>query len=156
MQRSRSSSTVGGLPRRSRGFTLIESMLVVGIAGVLSSIAYPSLEGHVLRARRTDALVVLMQAQLGQERFRANSTRYGNAAEIGLRSSSPAGYYNVEVRGNDAETFDVLASAVGQQTRDTACRHMRVALGTGGLAYASGPDTSTANAAPANRKCWNQ
>ena len=47
-----------------RGFTLVESMVVVGIAAVLATIAYPTLEGHVLRARRADALVALMNAQL--------------------------------------------------------------------------------------------
>ncbi|MEO7056219.1 MAG: type IV pilin protein, partial [Caldimonas sp.] len=70
--------------RLTRGFTLIETMVTVGIAGVLSSIAYPPLEGHVLRARRTDALVTLMQAQLAQERYRAEHRSYGSLAETGV------------------------------------------------------------------------
>ena len=45
--------------RRARGFTLIESMVALAVTGVLSSIAYPSVEAQVLRARRTDALDLL-------------------------------------------------------------------------------------------------
>lgn len=142
--------------RHARGFTLIETMVAVGIAGVLSSVAYPSFEGHVLRARRTDALVTLMTAQLAQERHRANNTRYGSLAEAGLRGTSSAGYYTLQVISNSADGYDLLASASGAQARDAACRHLRLASLGNGLVHASGADVSTANAAPVNRKCWNQ
>lgn len=143
-------------PYRLRGFTLIESMVALGIAAVLSSIAYPSLEGHVLRARRTDALVALMNAQLAQERYRSNNNSYGTQAETGLRASSASGYYTVQVTSNSADAFEVLASATARQVRDTHCRHLRlVSVGTA-VTYASGPDAATSNPAEVNRKCWNQ
>ncbi len=141
---------------RLRGFTLIESMVAVGIAAVLSSVAYPSLEGHVLRARRTDALVALMNAQLAQERYRSNNNSYGTLAETGLRAASASGYYTVQVTSNSADGFEVLASATARQVRDTHCRHLRlVSVGTA-VTYASGPDAATSNPAEVNRKCWNQ
>ena len=142
--------------RRNTGFTLIETMVTVGIAGVLSSIAYPSLEGQVMRARRTDALVALMQAQLAQERFRANNASYGSLADAGVRPTSPAGHYRIAVVSSDAAGFELLASAVAGQARDTRCRHLRLALADATLTYALGSDATTANGVEVNRACWSR
>jgi type IV pilus assembly protein PilE len=141
---------------RLRGFTLVESMVAVGIAAVLSSIAYPSLEGHVLRARRTDALAALMNAQLAQERYRSNHNSYGSLADTGVRASSASGYYAVQVTSNSRDGFEVLASATARQARDTSCRHLRLVSLGGAVSFASGPDSATSNPAEVNRKCWNQ
>ena len=142
--------------RRNTGFTLIETMVTVGIAGVLSSIAYPSLEGQVMRARRTDALVALMQAQLAQERFRANNASYGSLADAGVRPTSPAGHYRIAVVSSDAAGFELLASAVAGQARDTRCRHLRLALADATLTYPLGSDATTANGVEVNRACWSR
>jgi len=142
--------------RRSAGFTLIETMIAVGIAGVVSGIAYPSLEAQVLRARRTDALVALLQAQLAQERFRANNASYGSLAEVGVRPTSPSGHYQVAVVSSDAAGFELLASAVASQARDTRCRHLRLAFADATLTYASGSDANTTNGTAANRACWSR
>lgn len=142
--------------RRAAGFTLIETMVTIGIAGVLSSVAYPSLEGQVMRARRTDALVALMQAQLAQERFRANNASYGSLVEAGVRATSPSGHYRIDVVSSSAAGFELLASAVAGQTRDARCRHLRLALVDAALTYASGSDATTSNPADVNRACWSR
>lgn len=141
--------------RSSAGFTLIETMVAVTITGILSSLAYPSLDGHVLRARRGDALVSIMQTQLAEERWRANSNRYGSLAEIGATPTSLSGHYAMAV-AYTANDYTVQAVAAGGQSRDAGCRHMSLTVSGGNLGYASGPEASVANAAAQNRRCWSQ
>ena len=142
--------------RSERGFTLIEGLVGVAIAGVLSSIAYPSVEAQVQRARRADALVALLQAQLAEERHRANNAGYATLAELGLRDTSPAGHYRIQAAANDSGGYDLVATALAAQARDARCRVLRLSLADGALVQASGSDATAANGADANRACWNR
>jgi type IV pilus assembly protein PilE len=140
---------------RHRGFTLIELMIAVSVAGILSSIALPSFEGALQRSRRADVLVSMMQIQMAQERYRSNATTYGSLADIGMPTLSPAKHYALQAGATGTDAYDALATASGTQARDTACRYMKLSAVGGNLSYASGPDASLANAAAANRACWN-
>ncbi|HEY2561826.1 MAG TPA: type IV pilin protein [Caldimonas sp.] len=143
-------------PRSAGGFTLIETMVALVVAGVLSSIAYPGVEAQVQRARRTDALVALMQAQLAEERYRANNAGYASLADLGLRDTSSAGHYRLQAAPNASGGYELVAGATAMQARDARCRYLRLSLADGALVYASGNDATTANGADANRACWNR
>ena len=151
-----SRSAAASVSRAERGFTLIEGLVGVAIAGVLSSIAYPSVEAHVQRARRSDALVALLGAQLAEERHRANNAGYASLAELGLRDTSPAGHYRLQASANASGGYDLVATAVAAQARDARCRVLRLSLADGALVQASGSDATTANASDANRVCWSR
>ena len=142
--------------QRHRGFTLIESLIAVSITGVLSSIVYPSFTGHLQRAKRADALVSLMQAQLAEERYRAGHASYGGLSDIGVAGTSVSGYYSLQVAASSADGYQLVATAIGMQARDATCRTMRLAVDGADLVYASGPDAVTSNADEVNRRCWNR
>jgi type IV pilus assembly protein PilE len=60
---------------KSRGFTLLELMIVIAIIAILASIAYPSYIQYIERARRNDAKAVLLEAaQYMERRFTENRT----------------------------------------------------------------------------------
>ena len=139
----------------ARGFTLIELMIVVAIAGVLTSIAMPSFEAPLHKARRSDVLVATMQVQAAQERLRSNVARYGSLAELGMTPVTANGHYRLALDEATPDGYVLLATATGAQARDAACRHMKLTSNQLNLAHASGPDASVTNADDANRKCWN-
>ena len=140
--------------RAMGGFTLIEMLVVVSMAGTLTSVALPSFEGLLQRARRSDVLITMMQVQAAQERWRSNGASYGSLADIGSSSVSAAGHYRLRALSADEDGYEVVATATGAQARDATCRNMSVRVVGANLVYASGPDASVANPAALNRKCW--
>jgi type IV pilus assembly protein PilE len=137
------------------GFTLIELLTVVAMVATLAAVALPGFEGQLQRARRADALVAMVHVQVAQERWRGNGARYGSLAEIGSPALSASGHYQLAVRASHADGYDLLASAIGSQARDTRCRHLALVVDGANVAYASGSDVSVGNPAPVNRACWN-
>lgn len=129
--------------------------MVVGLAAVLASLALPSYERHVHRARRADALVASLQVQAAQERFRSTATRYGALHELGISGLSSQGHYRLDMPANDATGFELLASATGAQAKDKSCRYMRLRSRWLTLEHASGPDPGVGNSPDVNRHCWN-
>ena len=60
----------------SRGFTLIELMMVVVIVGALAALAYPSYAEHLAQSRRVAMTAVLAQGQQWLERFYTENFSY--------------------------------------------------------------------------------
>ncbi len=141
--------------RAARGFTLIEVLTVLGIAGVLSSIAWPSFQGSLQKARRTDAILSMAQLQIAQERWYANRGRYGSLAELRLPAQSSAGHYRIEIASADEQGYVAVAQASGAQAGDAACRQLQLRVAGGATTYGSGADGMLGNDAAANRRCWN-
>lgn len=62
----------------SRGFTLIELMIVVVVVAILAVIAYPSYQDHLRKSRRAEGKSALLKAAQVLERFYTDRQNYGN------------------------------------------------------------------------------
>jgi type IV pilus assembly protein PilE len=117
---------------RASGFTLIELMIVVAIVAILAAIAYPSYLDSIRAARRADAVDALLTLQNLQEKFRANNTTYGAAADIGIAadgtSTSTDGFYTLALAGVSPVAYSLTATATGSQAADTRCATMTLAI----------------------------
>ncbi len=114
----------------TRGFTLIELMIVIVIIGILFAIALPSYQASVLRGHRADAQGILMDISAREERFMAQNNTYTTdiSAATGLNmgtTTSNNGYYNLSVAacggGSIATCYLLTATATGGQATDTDC-----------------------------------
>jgi len=60
----------------TRGYTLVELMVVIAIIGIVSAIAYPSYQGYVSDTYRTQAIGDLKVCAMGMERYYSNDFTY--------------------------------------------------------------------------------
>ena len=137
-----------GLPAglRARGFTLLELMIAVAVAGVLAALAGPGLMEPIRKARRLDAVEALVQVQLAQERWRAQCPCY--AASLGATASgcpasacaadsglplpalSRGGHYTLALSDASPTGYTLTASAVSgrSQAADGDCARLVVSV----------------------------
>jgi type IV pilus assembly protein PilE len=104
------------------GFTLIELLIVIAIIGILGSIAYPSFQSHMIKARRGDAQTELVKAQLKQTSLHILNPSYtSNLASVGLPTSTD--YYDFRIYSVSAITYSLEAKAIStaSQNNDTGC-----------------------------------
>lgn len=107
--------------RKSRGFTLIELMIVVAIVGILAAIAYPSYQGHLRKGHRADAQAYLMDLAQRQQQYITDNRAYaGDANSLSAPvPNSVAGFYTVQITtGATPPTFAITATAIGTQVPD--------------------------------------
>lgn len=141
--------------RRNAGFTLIETVIATSVAGVLASVAYPSVATALQKVRRSEALVAMMQLQQAEERWRSVSAHYATLADLGLPALATGGHYKLTVSDATGTGYVAVAQAQGAQSGDRQCRYMKLAIDAGNPVYRSGETEATANGTAANRQCWN-
>jgi type IV pilus assembly protein PilE len=127
--------------RSSRGFTLIELMIVVAVVALLTTIALPSYQRYVQKSRRTDAKNAVLDLASREERFFSVNNTYTNSAPAlgyGAASAFPLAvnasgqsYYSLSVPSVTAASgsgatavaaaFTALATPTGSQTADSTC-----------------------------------
>jgi len=125
---------------RTRGFSLIETLMGAALVALLAAMGYPSYAEQVQLARRADAWDALARLALAQERHRSRNTTFaGDLDALGQPPHSPAQHYRVRVSTADAEGYVLEAwpSPGSSQAGDLRCQRLRVTVQRGVLQHAS-------------------
>ncbi len=91
---------------RSKGFTLIELMIVVAIVGILLAIAVPSYREYVRRGAVEEALANMSSGRVGLEQFFLDNRTYEDApcpastARFTIACVSDATSYTITATGS--------------------------------------------------------
>ncbi|SDT92486.1 type IV pilus assembly protein PilE [Halopseudomonas salegens] len=117
--------------QRSRGFTLIEVMIVVVIVGILAAVAYPSYTRYMQSTRAEEAKAMIMDYVSALEGFRAKNFAYpadNNAAKTLAPELYTSDFYTPNYTRNSQHDFTITAAPKGMMS---GCQSMQYSSGDG-------------------------
>ncbi|MGC1547763.1 MAG: type IV pilin protein [Rhodanobacter sp.] len=117
---------------RSRGFSLIELLIVVAIVAILAAFAAASYQRYSYRSRRVDAQQILMNIAIAEERYYSTGNQYTfSPTAIGYASPlyTPNNDYSVTIgpaaASTSAQAYVATATPIGTQAGDV-CKALSI------------------------------
>jgi type IV pilus assembly protein PilE len=98
---------------KSRGFTLLEILVVVAIIGILASIAYPMYGAHLVKGNRGAAQSHLLELAQAQTQYMVDTRTYADSVAA-LSTSTPATvseYYTIRIEVQEGTPSSYVISA---------------------------------------------
>ncbi|MEC5210023.1 type IV pilus assembly protein PilE [Psychrobacter sp. PL15] len=108
------------LINNSRGFTLIEMMIVVAIIGILAAIAYPSYQQYVIKTKRVDMMTELQNIATQIQSRKLAQGKYSNALVTGLGGDYPINNPLYKITFTDPLTSEWMITATPEPNTQMA------------------------------------
>ena len=139
----------------TRGFTLVEMMIVLCIIGILAAVAMPAYSSYIRKTRRSDAQTALMEVYLAENEYFQDNYAYAALVTLfpsgtdGVSSYDVLDHYTIAIDPTTpTAAFVITATATGDQANDTGCASLSISqLGT---------KSSTNGDGGASSSCWGE
>ncbi len=134
LQRSQQQAAPKSLIGATAGFSLIELMIALVVAGILYFVALPSYQQIMIKSNRAVGRGILLDMLSREEQFLLNHRRYAlSLSDLGLpqpyfidstagRAAARAAVYRVELDVVSSRFVGARAIPVNQQARDRDCQ----------------------------------
>lgn len=131
--------------KKTRGFTLIELMIVIAVLSIIVAVGYPSYMEHVKKSRRAEGMGQLLELADRMERAYSDQGTYPTSISEVYVATTDGGFYTLSIVTANNVSFTVSASptSLGKQNTDKCKTFTLTSLG----------QKSISGSVP-NSQCW--
>ncbi|MBA2709820.1 MAG: type IV pilin protein [Tatlockia sp.] len=117
-----------------QGFSLIEIVFVIAIIAIFASFAYPGYRESIVRARRVDGQIALIELANQMENYYSKQQSYqgatlGTGSETDVLSSNQSAqrWYSLAISHQSSKDYHLIAIPQGAQAlEDNACKTLHL------------------------------
>jgi type IV pilus assembly protein PilE len=99
---------------RSRGFTLIEMMIVVAVIAIIAAVAIPSYQDSIWKGKRGEAKAAILKALQAEERYYTQNNTY-----VAYTTTPPSGAFPTYSADNQANSRYLITASAATVTSGT-------------------------------------
>lgn len=117
---------------KNNGFTLLELLIVLAITAILAAFSYPNYRSHIIKTRRIDGQVALLDLANRMEVYYAEHKTYqtatlatGSTSDVLYSSLSPQDWYTLKITSQTDTDYSLEATPrADQAASDLTCRSL--------------------------------
>ena len=116
---------------KTRGFTLVELLIVIAVLAIVVAVGYPSYLEQVKKSRRAEGMGQLLELADRMERAYADNGTYPSAISEVYVATTDGGFYTLSIVTANNVSFTVSAAptSLGKQNEDKCKTFTLTSLG---------------------------